>query len=355
MTGENTQCELGNSGDAAAPEPLRGRLERFGDPHVIREWETGEVDYVAALGLTAADVPELLAVARQWAEEFEWPDDKSDVSIYAPVHAWRGLAQLRATEAIGPLLEMMEPLDKLGDNWAMSELPNVFAMIGPASLDPLRETLADVRHGTYARAAAAEGLTELTKRHGELRGDVVKALSAVMAGFEGADPRLLGLVLANLLDLKAVEAAEVIERAHAADAIDISMCGNWETVRKELGVDGLGLVPKDVATRHPLGFSPEMQEMLAYLRERIDSGQISLADLLSDGLLGDGPPDDDLPDDDLLDDGPPDGPDRLARPRGIDASSPAAPAAPRQSARKVGRNDPCPCGSGKKYKKCCLR
>ena len=22
---------------------------------------------------------------------------------------------------------------------------------------------------------------------------------------------------------------------------------------------------------------------------------------------------------------------------------------------KVGRNDPCPCGSGKKYKKCCLR
>jgi hypothetical protein len=21
---------------------------------------------------------------------------------------------------------------------------------------------------------------------------------------------------------------------------------------------------------------------------------------------------------------------------------------------KIGRNDPCPCGSGKKYKKCCL-
>ena len=25
------------------------------------------------------------------------------------------------------------------------------------------------------------------------------------------------------------------------------------------------------------------------------------------------------------------------------------------SGRKVGRNDPCPCGSGKKYKKCCGR
>jgi preprotein translocase subunit SecA len=26
-----------------------------------------------------------------------------------------------------------------------------------------------------------------------------------------------------------------------------------------------------------------------------------------------------------------------------------------KSVRKVGRNDPCPCGSGKKYKKCCGR
>ena len=27
----------------------------------------------------------------------------------------------------------------------------------------------------------------------------------------------------------------------------------------------------------------------------------------------------------------------------------------RRPAAKIGRNDPCPCGSGKKYKKCCLR
>ena len=30
-----------------------------------------------------------------------------------------------------------------------------------------------------------------------------------------------------------------------------------------------------------------------------------------------------------------------------------APATIRREAAKVGRNDPCPCGSGKKYKKCC--
>lgn len=31
----------------------------------------------------------------------------------------------------------------------------------------------------------------------------------------------------------------------------------------------------------------------------------------------------------------------------------AAPATVRRKNEKVGRNDPCPCGSGKKYKKCC--
>ena len=45
----------------------------------------------------------------------------------------------------------------------------------------------------------------------------------------------------------------------------------------------------------------------------------------------------------------------------IDADAPLAEDLPVQDGtpylnpfRDVGRNDPCPCGSGKKYKKCCL-
>jgi uncharacterized protein len=32
-----------------------------------------------------------------------------------------------------------------------------------------------------------------------------------------------------------------------------------------------------------------------------------------------------------------------------------APGEPTQAPKPVGRNEPCPCGSGKKYKKCCGR
>jgi len=37
------------------------------------------------------------------------------------------------------------------------------------------------------------------------------------------------------------------------------------------------------------------------------------------------------------------------------APQPEEKRSPVQGTVKVGRNDPCPCGSGKKYKKCCLK
>ena len=39
----------------------------------------------------------------------------------------------------------------------------------------------------------------------------------------------------------------------------------------------------------------------------------------------------------------------------FDIMSTPKPEKPATPAQKVGRNDPCPCGSGKKYKNCCGR
>jgi len=38
-----------------------------------------------------------------------------------------------------------------------------------------------------------------------------------------------------------------------------------------------------------------------------------------------------------------------------DYYSPSTSIVPVRTGKKVGRNEPCPCGSGKKYKKCCLK
>lgn len=42
--------------------------------------------------------------------------------------------------------------------------------------------------------------------------------------------------------------------------------------------------------------------------------------------------------------------DRYGDPEGLLAPAPQ----PLRHEQKVGRNDPCPCGSGWKYKRCCL-
>ena len=45
---------------------------------------------------------------------------------------------------------------------------------------------------------------------------------------------------------------------------------------------------------------------------------------------------------------------RAARTGGISLAPSAAPQPLINPFKSVGRNDPCPCGSGKKFKKCCL-
>ena len=48
--------------------------------------------------------------------------------------------------------------------------------------------------------------------------------------------------------------------------------------------------------------------------------------------------------------------EKVARETGTGAASQTAvKRQPVRKERKVGPNDPCPCGSGKKYKKCCMQ
>ncbi len=303
-------------------ESLRDRLRRFGDPDDFAKWTTGESNYVTTLELTADDVPALIAVTQEWTEEVD--EDENDVSGFAPVHAWRCLAQLGAVEAVTPLLALLDPLDALDDEWYMEELPDVLAAMGPTMLPALQEYLADSSHAVFSRECAAHCLSVVSQRHTQARDQAVAILADELAKFQDADPGINAYLIRYLLELKATEAAEVIERAHAADRVDLKINGNWNTVRKSLGVPGLGLVSEELAAKRIWPFPPNLtSQFLSAPGELADSKMYEPA------------------------------PSRAAsRAR---RSRLAAPVIPRQAGHKIGRNDPCPCHSGKKYKKCCGR
>jgi hypothetical protein len=208
-------------------EPV-SKLLTMGDCRGQREWP----DYLA-LGLGPEQIPDLIRMAED--DELHWADSES-LEVWAPVHAWRALGQLGAEAAVEPLLGLLWRIEEVQDDSVGEEIPRVLGRIGPAAVPKVAEFLADPLQGLWARVAAAHALSEVGQRHPDARDACVAVLSGMLDGFADQDPILNGFLISYLVDLKAVEAAPRIEKAFAADRVDISILGDWEDAQIELGL-----------------------------------------------------------------------------------------------------------------------
>src|SRR5258707_7875891 len=122
----------------ASYQPPVARLLTMGDSERIapEQWP----DY-HELGIGPEQIPDLIQMA---TDEALNEADSESTEVWAPVHAWRALGQLRAVEAVEPLLELFDRLED--DDWVHEELPVVFGLIGPAALPALAAYLADLSH-----------------------------------------------------------------------------------------------------------------------------------------------------------------------------------------------------------------
>ena len=73
----------------------------------------------------------------------------------------------------------------------------------------------------------------MARRSPDLRDRVVGILTDALSRYATQEPELNGLLLVELLKLKATEAVPVIREAFLADRIDESMAGGWGDVRRE--------------------------------------------------------------------------------------------------------------------------
>ncbi len=185
------------------------------------------------MGLGPEHIPDLIRMATD--EDLLWADPDGQ-EVWAPLHAWRALGQLHAEAAIGPLLGLLRYIDEPGDDAIADDLPKALAMIGPAAIPPLADYMADTSHGEYARAAVTTALQEIAKMHPEARGEAQAVLVRQLEKFRENDPALNGFLIGELLNLKAVETAPLIEQAFAAGAVDKTIVGDWEDVQVEMGL-----------------------------------------------------------------------------------------------------------------------
>ena len=197
-------------------------------------------EYVHRFNLRKEHLPELLQLVRILAEP-QTEENWDEVSGYAPIHAWRAIGELQTVEAVQPLLELLPAFGDTGDAWFIEEFPHVFGMIGPAALDVLASYFEDGNYDQFDRHTAAAGMNCIAERHPEARSQVLELMTAALDRQEEQAWEFYGFLICTLVDMQAVEAAESIERAFAADLVADDICGDWFYVKEQLGVEGMGL------------------------------------------------------------------------------------------------------------------
>jgi hypothetical protein len=216
--------------------------------------------------------------------------DSESAEVWAPVHAWRTLGQLGAVEAAEPLFDLLRQIDEEQNDWISEELPEVYGLLGPQAIPVVAAYLQDPSHGLWSRFAAGRAIGRIGVRHPEAREECITVLTGALEQHADNDPGLNGCLISELMELKAVEALPAIRAAFESGSVDELVPGDLEDVEIHLGVRSRRATPAP--------YRALLQRQLGTV---------------------------------------------------LDLVAPAAP-----DWARVGRNDPCPCGSGLKFKKCCL-
>lgn len=218
----------------------------------------------------------------------------------APIHAIHVLGAI-GDAAVAPVLVDIVKTRDVGD-FLTESAPAILAALPPASVTPLQEAAADASLDAFQRNALARGLYGIAARHPERRGDIAAFFTRLL---RDEDEELVSLLVDDAARIDDPEVQAAIDAAFDEDRVftDFICRSDIERIRGEPRWS----IPTD------------LEDPMTYFR----SG--ALASMKQSW--------------------------EAARRRATQAVR--ASQAPKGS--KVGRNDPCPCGSGKKYKKCCLR
>ncbi len=264
-------------------EPV-ARLLTYGEVEISRPRERWP-DYLE-FGLTDEHVSDLIRMATD--AELNASGGES-TEVWAPLHAWRALGQLRAEAAAPSLVQLFDLFDN--DEWVAEELPKVFAMIGPAAIPALAAYLDDADVDENCRLSVPECLEQIGARHPAARDDCIAVLVERFEKFRTNGSILNGFLICALIGLRATQAIEVIRKAFIEDRVAELVAGDVEDVEIGMGLKKFRSSP----------------------RRRSD-------------IFG----------------------------RPFDPGYGHAAKLPIRRGAKTGRNEPCPCGSGRKFKKCCL-
>jgi len=215
---------------------------------------------------------------------------------WAPIHAIHILPLIKTKEALKLLLDIMRYKEEELSDWLTEDCPTLLAAFGEDAIKPLKEYTQDETLETFARSSAQAALTVIAHRHPDRKEEIKNYLRKLFK--EASDITFTSCMAGDILSFKDPGVLADVYAAFDEGRIDPTFIGRDE-------VDEIFNSPEEKQDyQHHMGDPLDYfsEENLEFLRKQ-DYQEESEKD--------------------------------------------------QKKKKKVGRNDPCPCGSGKKYKNCC--
>lgn len=217
-------------------------------------------------------------------------DSELEEEYWIPIHAWRILYELNAINTVDHLLLLF---DKYYDSdFASEELYQIIALLSKGScIEKLAEHILDRSKHPNSRIIALNAIELIAQEYSYYKNRCIDILADCL---DTSDAELLdfnGFLVASLTSLGAVSKIEVIRKAFYDNIIDFSIAGDLEDAELDLGLR------KKRDTPRPKFIIPNLSNCFDEVYQNNSNFSYS---------------------------------------------------------GKIGRNDKCPCNSGKKYKKCCI-
>jgi hypothetical protein len=222
-----------------------------------------------------------------------------------------------------------DPMYELLGDTITEDLKRILATFCAATPELLEPMIDDPQVDFFVRWAAAQAFAFLVRDGRVSREDAVERLRTRLDNaLDRADGELTSALVSTLLDFYPREAMPSIERAFRLGLVDPMMIRR-SNVEEEMNEPDAESCPRLKRLRETR-ICDTVEELRPYFARREDRYDDDVAD-----------PEPEFGSSSLLDD--------------YEAPHSYREDTIRYEAPKVGRNDPCPCGSGKKFKKCCLR
>jgi hypothetical protein len=244
------------------------------------------------------------------------------------------LTEFKAKEALPAILEAVSlpgdgPFDLFGD--AITEdLCRVLAALAVDTPDVIDEMIVNRSLNEYVRWEAVQTYLLWVRDCRLTRDEAVDRLGHYLReAIADEDVELVEGLVSELTSYSPHEALSDIQEAYRLDLVDPLMVA-IEHVEDSIA-EGQTRFQEELDRCRPTGFTDTVEELKSWasFRDESESKPYMMPNVEEDDS------------DDVWDDSP------------FSEGHPGASTTIRNTGPKVGRNDPCPCGSGKKYKQCC--